>query len=171
MCRLPPLASNFSVNVQALAQAENAEAKTVLSAMRHRRAEKRLAVQEAANAATFPDPTPQRHHHHHYHQRRKRTSVGGVSLPPAQPSPLKQAQLLRQRKESTAAMARATLEKGSNTDGFGDGLAMRDVEGSGGEDRFSYSHKAARHLALQAASEGNCSKSDSSSDWTGYDAE
>ena len=161
-----------SFNVEALAQAENAEAKTVLSAMRRRRAETRLAAQEAANAATSPDPTSQRHHHHHHHHhhhRRKRSSAGGVSLPPAQPSPLKQAQLLRQRKESTAAMARASLEKESTTSG--DGRVMPDADGSSGEGRFSGSHEAARHLALQATSEGigSYSKSDSFSDWTRYE--
>lgn len=171
-CPSPPPACNSSVNVEALAQSENAEAKTVLSAMKRRGAEKRLAAQEAEHAATLPDPTPQRrrHHHHHHHHRRKRSSAGGVSLPPAQPSPLKQAQLLRQRKEHTAAMARASLEKGSNTDGSGDGRAMPDAEGSGEEDRLSSSREAARHLALQAASEGvgNYSLSDSFSDWARY---
>eukprot|EP00752_Nemacystus_decipiens_P016546 g14788.t1 len=148
---------SFSVNVEALAQAENAEAKTVLSAMRHRRVEKRLAAKEAGNAATFPDPMPQRHHRHH-HNRRKRSSAGGVSLPPAQPSPLKQAQLLRQRKENTAAMALAAVGKGYSAD----------VEGSGGEETSSASRGEARHLALQATSEGvgNYTRNDSFSDWT-----
>lgn len=165
-CPLPLPASNFSVNVEALAQAENAEAKTVLSAMGCRRAEKRLAAQEAAHAATFPDPTPQRRHHHHHHHRRKRSSAGGVSLPPAQPSPLKQAQLLRQRKENTAAMARSALERGSSKDGFDDGRAMPDADGGSGKGRISCSHEAARHFALQAASERveNYTKSDFS-DW------
>eukprot|EP00903_Cladosiphon_okamuranus_P007678 g7442.t1 len=165
---------SFSVNVEALAQAENGEAKTVLSAMRNRRAEKRLAAQEAVNAATLPDPTPQRHHqnHHHYHHhhqhRRKRSS--GVSLPPAQPSPLKQAQLVRQRKEITAAMARATLEKGSSTDGFGDERSMPGADGSRGEKRLVGLDEAARRLASQVASEGaeDYSKSDSFSDWRSF---
>lgn len=169
---MPLLASCSSVNVEALAQAENAEAKTVLSSMRRRRAETRLATQEAENAAASPDPTPQRHHHHHHHHRRKRSS-GGVSLPPAQPSPLKQAQLLRQRKENTAAMARATLEKEPSTDGFSVGRVMPDEDGSSVEGRFSGSREAARHLALQATSEGvgDYSKSDSFSDWTRCDTE
>lgn len=166
-----------SVNVEALAQAENAEAKTVLSAMRRRSADKRLAAQEAAQAAMFPDPDPQRryrHHHHqhqHHHYRRKRSSAGGVSFPPAEPSPMKQAQILRQRKENTTSMARATLEKGSMSDDFsGGGRTMPEVEGSegGGEGRLASSREAARQLALHAASEGvgNYSRSDSCSDWT-----
>ncbi|CAM9674333.1 unnamed protein product, partial [Pylaiella littoralis] len=172
---------SFSVNVESLAQAENAEAKTVLSAMRKRSADHRLAAQETAQAAMIPSAGPQHHHHprrHHHqhqhsHQRRKR-SAGGVSLPPAQPSPLKQAQILRQRKESTASMARATLEIGSGNDYFGGGggggRAMPEVEGSegGGEDASVFPRETARHLALQAVSEGvgKYSTSDSCSDWT-----
>lgn len=172
---------DYSVNVESLAQAENAEAKTVLSAMRKRSADHRLAAQEAAQAAMIPSPGPQHHHHprrhHHQHQHshhRRKRSAGGVSLPPAQPSPLKQAQILRQRKESTASMARATLEIGSGNDYFGGGggggRAMPEVEGSegGGEDALVFPRETARHLALQAASEGvgKYSTSDSCSDWT-----
>lgn len=165
----------FSVNVEALAQAENAEARTVLSAMKERAANNRLAAQEAAEAARFPDPDPQRRYHHQHHQqqhRRKRSSAGGVSLPPAEPSPLKQAQLLRQRKENTAAMARAAVEKGSKIGGDGscDGQPMPEAEVSegGSEVTFSSSREAMRHAALQAMSEsmGNYRKSDSCSEWT-----
>lgn len=166
-----------SVNVEALAQAENAEARTVLSAMKERAANNRLAAQEAAEAARFPDPDPQRrYHHHHQHQhqqhRRKRSSAGGVSLPPAEPSPLKQAQLLRQRKENTAAMARAAAQKGSNIggDGSSDGQPMPEAEVSegGSEVTFSSSREVMRHAALQAVSEsiGNYRRSDSCTDWT-----
>ena len=162
----------FSVNVEALAQAENSEAKTVLSAMKSRRAEKRLAAQEAAQAAMFPEPDSQHHHRHlnnHHHHRRKRSSAGGVSLPPGEPSPLKQAQLLRQRKENAAALARAAADKKSSAGGDGDGQTMPEVAGGRGVrgDKFSSSREAARHLALQEASEGigNLSNSDSFSDW------
>lgn len=176
LCSLP--VRDSSVNVEALTQAENAEAKTVLSTMRKRSIENRLAAQEAAQAAMFPDPDPQRRHRHHqyqhHHHRRKRSSAGGVSLPPAEPSPLKQAQILRQRKESRASMAQAALEKGSRGgDLGGSGKVMPEVEGSEGgrEERLISSREAARHVALQAASEGvgNYSKSDDSgSDWTRY---
>lgn len=162
-----------SVNVEALAQAENAEARTVLSAMKERAANDRLAAQEAAEAARFPDPDPQRRYHRHHHQhRRKRSSAGGVSLPPAEPSPLKQAQLLRQRKENTAAIARAAVEKGSKNGGDGgtDGQPMPEAEVSegGSEVTFTSSREAMRHAALQAVSESmeNYRKSDSCSDWT-----
>ncbi|CAM9963940.1 unnamed protein product [Ectocarpus sp. 12 AP-2014] len=168
---------SFSVNVEALAQAENAEARTVLSAMKERAANNSLAAQEAAEAARFPDPGPQRryHHDHHLHQqqhRRKRSSAGGVSLSPAEPSPLKQAQLLRQRKEHAAAMARAATEKGSEIGGdeSSDGQPMPEAEVSegGSEVTFSSSREAMRHAALHVMSEsmGNHRKSDSFSDWT-----
>ncbi|CAM9417678.1 unnamed protein product [Scytosiphon promiscuus] len=134
---------SFSVNVQALARAENTEARTVLSAMRDRRAEHIIAARDAAETAI---------------------SDGGVSLPPAEPSPLKKAQLLRQRKESTAAIARAALEKKTTShDGGRDGQPVTQVE-----DRIPPSRENSRQLALQAAAEGarNFTKNDSYSDWT-----
>lgn len=140
--------------------------------MKSRRAEKRLAAKEAARAAIFPEADSQRHqrHQHHHHHRRKRSSAGGVSIPPGTPSPLKQAQLLRQRKENTAALARASVDKRSSAGGDYCGVqTMPEVEGRNGVggDRFSLSREASRHLALQEASKGigKLSRSDSYSDW------
>lgn len=184
---LAPCAHVFcSVNVEALAKAETTEATAVLARMDERSANKRLAAQEAAETTMFPDPRPQRHRpHHRHHHRRRRSSFSSGSLPPAQPSPLKQAQLLRQRKQNTAvAVAQTTVGNdagggGGDSDGAkmvpevvdrkvvtggkakGDGLG-------GGESTYISSRAVARNAALQAASEGvgEGSRADSCSDWT-----
>lgn len=138
--------------------------------MKSRRAEKRLAAKEAAQAAMFPETDSQRRHRqqHHHHHRRKRSSAGGISLPTGEPSPLKQAQLVRQRKENTAALARASVDQQSIAGDDSGGQTMLEVEGRKGVrgDRFSSSRQA-RHIALQEVSKGigKLSRSDSFSDW------
>lgn len=138
--------------------------------MRDRKDENRLAAQNAAEAAMLPDPGPDRqcrHQYRHQHQhRRKRSSDGGISLPPAEPSPLKKAQLLRQRKESTAAIARAAL--GKETAGHEGGRNGQSIPAV--EVRNPPSGDDTRQLALRAASEGagDYNRSDSCSDWTRY---
>lgn len=181
-----------------MAHAEVSEAKTVLARIDERRASKMAAAAQAADEeAMFPDPVPQHrarhdhhnhhdHHHHHHDHRRKRRSSGSGSLPSTGASPLKQAQLLRQRKESTAAAAVAAqgvAEKTSNggRDNHG-GLAAPEVEETGryggrsedgdGEGGGSLGGSAfrgnARSMALEAASEGlgGYSRSSCSSDRT-----
>ena len=184
----------YSVNVEAMAHAEISEAKTVLARIDERRANKMAAAAQVSDeGAMFPDPDPQHrshhhhhnrhHHHHHDHHRRKRRSSGSGSLPPAEASPLKQAQLLRQRKESTVTAAtQGAAEKASNGErNNAGGLAVPeaevagrcgarsedDREGGGNMGDFAIQGNA-RSMALEAASEGlgGYSRSSCSSDGT-----
>lgn len=178
-----------------MAHAEVSETKTVLARIDERRASKMAAAAQAAadEGAMFPDPVPQRRpdrnqhhrHNHHHQQRRQRRTSGSVSLPPTENSPLKQAQLLRQRKKSTAAAATAqgVVEKTPNgerndssglavpevgeTDRYGGGRFEDDRDGGGGIGGSAFRGDA-RSMALEAASEGlgNFSRSSCSSDGT-----
>lgn len=181
-----------------MAQAEVSETKTVLARIDERRAIKIAAAAQAAadEEAMFPDPVPQprfdrnqhhRHkhqHHHHHQQRRKRRTFGSGSLPPAKHSPLKQAQLLRQQKESTAtAAAQSVAEKASNgacndtsvlavpeagkTGRHGEGRSEDDRDGGGSIGGPVFPGHS-RSMALEGAAEGlgNFSRSSCSSDRT-----
>lgn len=182
-----PITSTIpSVNVEALAQAESTEAKDVLKRMDGRRGEKLLALQGEAEAGMFPDPSFHRHYRHHnpngHHQQRHqhhRRRTSSASLPPTEPSPLKQAQLLRQRKEQAAAVQAAgsvggvSLSATEGAKGGGDdGLAGPEVEegeGGGRGGRGGSPGSAARSAALLAAAGGvadRSSRNDSCSDWT-----
>lgn len=85
----------FSVNVEALAAAETAEANRVLESMDQRNLEKMLNAQaEETKALVFPHPSSGGHGHnvHHRSHRHKRHSGhgGANALRSAELSPLKQ---------------------------------------------------------------------------------
>lgn len=103
-----PLVRTFSVNVNALAEAEAAEAKNVLERMDQNRRDTLLQAQtEEVETLMFPHPSSggqhnrQQHHHGDEHKHRgsgsfasrrrsRHSDSGATSLPSAEPSPLKQ---------------------------------------------------------------------------------
>lgn len=165
--------SPYRVNVDALTQMEASEAKAVVERMDERSTAKRLSAQAAAAVADHLPHHARRHRHNRsFHGGRRKRSTGGETLRSATPSPLKKAQLLRQRKEDIAVVERLVEGGTRASSGIGVGEScdklnagrresVREGEERGAlengrseGDDASCSPAFARMDALQAASEG-----------------
>ncbi|CAM9342762.1 unnamed protein product [Sphacelaria rigidula] len=180
---------SFSVNVNALAEAEAAEAKNVLERMDQNRRDTLLQAQtEEVETLMFPHPSSggqhnrQQHHHGDEYKHRgsgsfasrrrsRHSDSGATSLPSAEPSPLKQAQLLRQRKGSTngtGGVVKVEPEGDAETGAakIGD-QESKTGDGAGSGAGSASCSRAVNRALMQAASERTGhSHCDSKSDWT-----